>query len=698
MPQAAPHPVPVQRASPDLRTNTPVAPQAQAVESPRPVAATPSLRPQPDPVSQMPPTEYPIRPSANAIPAETRSVSEKTDSATPVIPTRVPQHTESADALSAQHQPRQVEPRTQPVIAQASKPAWSNNIAARPAPKPAHSEAVPEIVAKRPVPRPITAETSAKIATPSTAPDKAPEVRPAAAPQTPKPQTTPEQVVTAVKPVTLETPPPATMPEPVSPRQTVTPTATTATAEWPEPKLAAAVAQVPKSPAAPTGSVPIQRPDARAQALQQAPVANQEKPAPIATRVEPRPAHTEVAQPTNPQAAQTPSKTAGAAQPAIANPAAAQPTTVAPNVSVQSPPADAQPIETPRDAAAPKPAAQTVTAPPANPAAATVEPNRGTSPQPVTAQPAPPPAPAASNAPPAARADAPAPRPEQMLAPARPRDMVTPQPDARRDRVKLGETRTTMTRTADAAQTADPKPALRPADPVNPAPQPTPQPSLVAPAPRDVQTAAPRRAPEDTTMERTAPRPATLIPDPVAEPQMPKLAKPTTPVVSADLVPSSEPAELRLDPVRDAALTPTQVPAKSVMPQQADLSARVMDQIAQHARQLPGGPVEITLSPEELGRVRMQLTTAENGLTLVVTADRPETLDLLRRNIDQLANEYRSLGYGALSFAFQGDGTPRDGHPGGHQPGGAPLTMAEDISPDTAPPPLTAATGMDIRI
>jgi hypothetical protein len=286
-----------------------------------------------------------------------------------------------------------------------------------------------------------------------------------------------------------------------------------------------------------------------------------------------------------------------------------------------------------------------------------------------------------------------------MIAVARPRDVVAPLSDPRGDRPKPEAVHMASTRMAEAAPPADPKPAPRLADPAIPAAQPAPSFAPADPQSRDQKTAsAPGPSADDNMIDRTAPRQATPVPDPATEPQMPKITTPAAPLTTADSGLSSEPAELRLDPVRDTALTPTQAPAKSALPPQADLSARVMDQIAQHARQLPGGPVEITLSPEELGRVRMQLTTAENGLTLVVTADRPETLDLLRRNIDQLANEYRNLGYGSLSFAFQGDGTPRDGHPGHHQPGTATVTMADDITPDPGPTPQTAATGMDIRI
>jgi flagellar hook-length control protein FliK len=78
----------------------------------------------------------------------------------------------------------------------------------------------------------------------------------------------------------------------------------------------------------------------------------------------------------------------------------------------------------------------------------------------------------------------------------------------------------------------------------------------------------------------------------------------------------------------------------------------VTAQVAEAARMLSNGPVELALSPEELGRVKMTLSATEGGMTLVVTAERPETLDLLRRNIDLLAQDFREMGYESLEFSF----------------------------------------------
>ncbi|MBE0413769.1 flagellar hook-length control protein FliK [Yoonia sp.] len=73
-----------------------------------------------------------------------------------------------------------------------------------------------------------------------------------------------------------------------------------------------------------------------------------------------------------------------------------------------------------------------------------------------------------------------------------------------------------------------------------------------------------------------------------------------------------------------------------------------------------GQTTEIALNPEELGRVRMTMTVADQSITLHVLADRPETTDLMRRHIDALTQEFRALGYDNIAFSFGGDGGAAD--------------------------------------
>ncbi|WP_460272875.1 flagellar hook-length control protein FliK [Celeribacter sp. ULVN23_4] len=90
------------------------------------------------------------------------------------------------------------------------------------------------------------------------------------------------------------------------------------------------------------------------------------------------------------------------------------------------------------------------------------------------------------------------------------------------------------------------------------------------------------------------------------------------------------------------------------MPTRLEWSPRLAAQIAEAARQIPDRPVEITLSPEELGKVRLSFHLSENGaMQVVIAAERADTLDLLRRNVESLSGEFRDLGYSDSGFTFQ---------------------------------------------
>lgn len=90
----------------------------------------------------------------------------------------------------------------------------------------------------------------------------------------------------------------------------------------------------------------------------------------------------------------------------------------------------------------------------------------------------------------------------------------------------------------------------------------------------------------------------------------------------------------------------------------ADNRSYVFQQIATAMRASGDRTTELHLSPAELGRVRISLSSGEANMVVSVTAERAETLDLMRRNIDQLAQEFRSFGYDASDFVFAQD------HPG----------------------------------
>ena len=89
----------------------------------------------------------------------------------------------------------------------------------------------------------------------------------------------------------------------------------------------------------------------------------------------------------------------------------------------------------------------------------------------------------------------------------------------------------------------------------------------------------------------------------------------------------------------------------SAQPARPETARAIASQMAAVISAKPGaGGVEIALNPEELGRVSITLSGRDDGLHLMIVAERPETLDLLRRHIAILSAEFEELGYGGLSL------------------------------------------------
>lgn len=172
----------------------------------------------------------------------------------------------------------------------------------------------------------------------------------------------------------------------------------------------------------------------------------------------------------------------------------------------------------------------------------------------------------------------------------------------------------------------------------------------------------------------------------------------------------AEPADLLAEPGDPLAATADAAPAArgadrvaAGHPLTGALPAGLGHRLAEAVSQFPDRPVEITLSPEELGRVRLTLTTHDGALTMMVQADRPETLDLLRRNIDSLAQDFRDLGYQDLTFTFGQERNPRQ------SPDADPLIAVAETEARPAPAVIgapghdrtrlvAAGGGLDLRL
>ncbi len=154
-----------------------------------------------------------------------------------------------------------------------------------------------------------------------------------------------------------------------------------------------------------------------------------------------------------------------------------------------------------------------------------------------------------------------------------------------------------------------------------------------------------------------------------------------------------------LQPIDDA---PKQIAAERA---RADLpAARSVIQQITHSVSRPHaeGVIEVRLQPEELGRVRLTMVAAEAGLNVQVTAERPETLDLIRRHIDMLESDLRDQGFDGMSFSFgaEGSDTPENRHRDA-VPDDRIETRAENESSIVAvvgAPTTSAQRKLDIRI
>jgi Flagellar hook-length control protein FliK len=124
-----------------------------------------------------------------------------------------------------------------------------------------------------------------------------------------------------------------------------------------------------------------------------------------------------------------------------------------------------------------------------------------------------------------------------------------------------------------------------------------------------------------------------------------------------------------------------------------NIGYQLVDAVVQQA----GRPVEVALNPEELGRVRIALTTLESGISVAIVAERPETLELMRRHIEQLEAEFRQLGYENIGFEFSGGDAQTSDYPESDEHTRS--VQLTEISDPNLPSPVPMQTnGVDIRL
>ncbi|MEH7828645.1 flagellar hook-length control protein FliK [Gemmobacter denitrificans] len=119
---------------------------------------------------------------------------------------------------------------------------------------------------------------------------------------------------------------------------------------------------------------------------------------------------------------------------------------------------------------------------------------------------------------------------------------------------------------------------------------------------------------------------------------------------------------------------------------------------AQPVSDATGQGLDLVLAPEELGRVRLTMIAEGDVMRVHLVADRPETLDLMRRHADQLANEFRSAGYRDAEMTFGQGSFAED-----HRPRNTPLsssgggTALTNITPQASAGNISGS-GLDLRL
>ncbi|MFT5629131.1 MAG: hypothetical protein ACI9HB_000291 [Gammaproteobacteria bacterium] len=117
-------------------------------------------------------------------------------------------------------------------------------------------------------------------------------------------------------------------------------------------------------------------------------------------------------------------------------------------------------------------------------------------------------------------------------------------------------------------------------------------------------------------------------------------------------------------------------------------------QLAVAVHKTQDGVTSLVLNPEELGRVRLAISTQDGIMAVTITTERAETQDLMRRHIEMLAQEMRELGYESVGFSFEGRG-------GGDDKGQTTperIIEQEMLHADTPPAATAAQSGLDLRL
>lgn len=226
----------------------------------------------------------------------------------------------------------------------------------------------------------------------------------------------------------------------------------------------------------------------------------------------------------------------------------------------------------------------------------------------------------------------------------------------------------------------------------------------------DLRAGALHREPDILSRLQPGPAPRTAEPDVQGRslmlPVLPQASKGATPdpiVLTGDIGPPVSlrdlpTAENRFDLQLTALKTDNPTTQAAAPPQALRSSPGLPDQILTALRKLENNEIELQLDPPELGGLRITLKTEGELAQVRFAADRPETMDLLRRSRGDLQEGLNEQGFSHVSFSFEG----RDHEDPGPEQAGQPPPSA--LRPDDNPLHAAATAvrqgsdGLDLRL
>lgn len=211
--------------------------------------------------------------------------------------------------------------------------------------------------------------------------------------------------------------------------------------------------------------------------------------------------------------------------------------------------------------------------------------------------------------------------------------------------------------------------------------------------------------PEDSVQGPKGQPPAT-IPASSAAAEFPVAAR-LSPTPAFDPLPGQE-ADAEADQALaalSASPLATQGPPSAGVAQPTTLPVpKVAAQIVSGLSRNPEGTTDIALAPEELGHVRLKLkpdATNLDRMVVMITFERPETLDLFRRHAGELTEALRTAGYAGVDIGFgqEGGGASGSDRPQQAISSGFDPTAGPDGNHLSATAPrLMAGASLDLRL